>query len=468
MSRIPAHRLAVVRCPTCGRRNATDGWRALRGRRARCGRCGGALPRRLSATLIAAAAALAALAVVLALVLAALWGGRTAERRQAELEALARDGRLSELAERLTASEAGAAERARLAGSVARRLGAAAGGEPDAVAAAWAKGDELLAAQAERWPELPRALAPVLERLGEQRRADREAEELEALVERSRPSLTELEAAWRAAAERARRWSPEAAERWARRVAPLWDRARLAAARAALPTGSPAAVRRLLQRPSPAVLLEGRSPPGPAVTGARADPAPQPPVQESPEEAIELVRAATREGGLEELRLAVRVRAAESWGAGERVRLDEALVEACEALARSAAVRALSAASAVERVPLLLEALTCDETLPPELRRRALAALAMAELEAAEQGGAPPPPPDSLRARLGPELREAALARLACVAERRGRPGEAVESLLALEDPARLAAALHCEPSAADAIPSSLDHASVLAREAPP
>ena len=105
--------------------------------------------------------------------------------------------------------------------------------------------------------------------------------------------------------------------------------------------------------------------------------------------------------------------------------------EACAALASLASDAGRLASGPHERASLLLEATTCDETLPPAFLSAARRALAVERVEEARLGGAIEVALDALSGLAG-ERRHAAVAELAGLAEDRGDRGLALRALLLL------------------------------------
>ena len=453
MSRIPAFRLAVVRCGTCGSRNATDAWRSLRGGRARCGRCGSALPRRLPRPVQGLG-----LAVLLAGALAGfllVQAGRqgSAERREAEVLALVEEGRHEEAALRLLDGEPAPALRRRAAQALAEALVREGSADPERAGRAHERGDALLALHAEQWPELVRALAGSLDELRDLRDAVLRADALAATAD--------LEAF---ASERdrgraqARRWSPSAAAWYESRARGLEDELRLQVVRE-LWAEDPQRARATLTSgaSSPPVRREASAAPAPAPSPPGAEAEAEAPAEP---EATARTRQAIDARDLTALLGVVRLRPGESWSAAERTRFERELQRACLALASLASAEAAATPSAERQVERLDEALTCDEALPEQPRRELLASLALAELGAAAQGARELPDVERLVRRLDGTSLEAALAALACLAEREDRPGLALEALRRIARSPRLGEALRCELQPPEPRPPVLDYPS--------
>lgn len=439
-----AFRRVLVRCASCGRRNAVDV--ARQGlRRARCGSCQAGLPRRLPAPLTVLALVGAGIAVALG------WGAWRAVSDAGEAwrehgirEAL-EEGRPAEALGLLRPPprRGGEADRAR---AVAERLIAPVAdvaddpwAAPPAVAQAVARGDALVARHARRLPEL----VPVAEAALRELRARRRADELLTTARESAgrgDTPRAVQGHVEAAAARAGSGEHGAAVRSEvrRRGREVLASVILTLARQRSIAGGAAAARRVLEElPAAAPSLR------PAADASPAAPAGE------PGEVLAFSRRAVAERDLAALRRAVTVRPGPTWPTAEAASAERHLEAACRALASLATARAAEGgAPSSERARLLLWAVTCDEQLPADFVQRARRARATLLARAALAGedpaigiaiaawGALPPGAD----------RAAALRVLARRAEDRRRPSLAVIALRSLEDDALLALAFGAGP----------------------
>lgn len=431
-----ALRLVLVSCAGCGRRNKTDFWLRLRGRRARCGSCGRTLPLRVPFPLL--------LAVVVASVLIASLGlglQRVASERRARsvLEQALAEARASRVDEALALTRdldpAGDRDvRSLLIASVVRDLERALepGTSPALVESAHRRADDLVAGHGESWPDLVRALEPITTRLRSRREVSQLVAPLRAAATEGGADLEAFSARLMRAEREARRLGDEAARTFSLEAAPAWDEAVLTAARASARAGRMQAARASLDSPGPL------GPSAKAVAGPPRRSSESPGPTGKAEDLLATLRAASRDRDLEGLRWGVRLRAEPAWSTDQAGQLERELPTACRALASLAADRARDAAEPETRLALLLDAVTCDELLPSAFLARAHAAIARERVARAE-GGGPWPDPQSL----GGD--ESLLVRLACAADSAGRPGLTRSALRASSTPSGLAAGLSCD-----------------------
>ncbi len=395
-----------------------------------CGSCGVVLPWRLPTPLAVASVALAALLLAVGLQVA----GARSERRELESEsramAAARAGQVEEtlaLLGSLEESRARPIRQALLSRLVSEFSSVA--GEETAVVVAHGRADRLIATHGESWPALVEALEPVVARLRVQREVARLLVPLRSEAGQAGLDLDAYEARLRAAGTEARRLGDLAARELSRGVRPAWDEAVVSLARSEARAGRVLAAGGILERvfPLPASrdaiavrpLREGAVPVG------------------SPQAQISALEDAHLARDLDGLRLGVRARAGLAWPADSVSRLERALPVACRALASLAAEAAREAEEPERRVELLLDAVTCDELLPPSFLVEARAAIAEGRIVVAERGGILPPP-------VSVGGRGDWLVRLSCAAQAAGSFSVAREALRLVESEGALEAGLAC------------------------
>jgi hypothetical protein len=355
--------------------------------------------------------------------------------RIAEARAAAASGSVDRTLRLLSAVDAKRARPVRtlLLAALVAELDAAASRAPGdpVLAAAHRRADELIAAHGAAWPALLRALEPVAAGLRAKHEIARLLDPVRVASADAAIGLDELDSILRAGEREARRLGDEAAREFSRAVEPVWLARLVVEARAEVRAGRPAAAVAILERTGPipwvVAVVAGEAPH--VREGGRA--------AGTPAERLFALEEALRLRDLEALRRGVRVRPDATWPADAAARLEDELPRTCRALASLAAESAASAAEPGDRLGLLLEAVTCDEVLPPPFVEQARAAIAWERVAWAEAGGRLPSPSELLGD-------EHLLARLACAADEAGRPDLVRAALRGLEGPDALAAGLGC------------------------
>lgn len=416
----------LVRCPRCDGRNAVDLRKQGLARRARCGRCGEPLPRRLPAPLL--------LLIVASLVITAglvhfgvdAMRARQATHRRADVARLLDEGRPADAVRLLPSPRSSSSEDGQLARRVAQALAApvlAAAADPGSgratVEAAVDLGDGLLEEYEKSLPELLVIVDQPLRRLIARLVAFDLVEPAREIGVSDAPDLPKLERALEAAAVRALDSPPDVAAAVEDLSHGIRARAVLVRARA-LVARKPDAALQLLQATAqrlPPPVASGVL--RPADRQADSSPAGTLLAQKT------VIQSAIESRDMEALARSVQASPESEWSDAEREDLDRDVRHACLALASLGAEQAAAESDPTRRASLLLTSMTCDEILPKEFLAEGRVALAESLLEAARRGGAFG---DALLALddVAVAQRNAGLVSLACAAEERGAHAAAV------------------------------------------
>jgi hypothetical protein len=319
--------------------------------------------------------------------------------------------------------------------------------------------DRLLVVHSEDLPELASVLEAPLSRL-QQQRLSRELAAPAFAAASVRPPDAK---AMRQAVEAAERRASDAPAAVRRLVAELCreatDQGAIAMARQLARDGRPAQARKLLrrraaERDEQALPASAPATPAPAVgvalASAAAVQADMDMSQRSPAEQLRFARKALVSRDLADLRGVVTLRAGEGWPADLARAMDDHVHAACEAVASLEATAASAEARPGERARLWLEALTCDEVLPPPFVEAARTQAAAGFLAAALAGGDVEPAAAAWSALPETPERDQALATLALLSESRGLPSRALDLWSVVDSEAVFTQALaQPEPAAA-------------------
>lgn len=440
----------LVTCPRCDARNAVDVRKQGIARRARCGRCGEPLPRRLPAPLTLLL--VAAVIVVAGLTQFAVGAVREhgAQDRRARIERLMAEGRAAEAVSLLPEDRTPSSQDGVLARRVARALGepvlaaerdATTG--PAAAEAAIDVGDRLVEQHHEDLPELLELLDEPLRRLQARRTALDILSVAIAHADDVVPDLAHVESALQAATVAALDAPPDVAAAVDDLTPAIRARAALARARS-LVLRRPEEARQVLARTAQRLRLPDLKPPA-APRDGDDDARPF-------AERIASLRATVESRDEEALVAAVRLRPEPSWSVAQRDEMDAEVRRACVALAAAASSRAAREWDPQARADALLRATTCDEVLPREFLAASRVALAETLAEAARRGGSLE---DALRAWDGvaSPRRDGALAAIGCMAEARGEPVIAVLAFSRVASSSALATLATCAQEQVEALP---------------